>query len=194
HAAQRQTELDQRDGHRRAHSHHHGFRIQHARAAGDAVAHAAHDAVDDLDGGDIDQHPMRAVLHEPGSEILLERRGHAVVHVYLYGDQQRVAELQNGNSIHDMRAQARCSALIGTTVRLTRRSARASASANVALETTFSSTPRCTMVCAICGRMPLTMQSAPINRAAATVLSRCCAVSVSTVGTPVISMMAITAA
>ena len=49
------------------------------------------------------------------------------------------------------------------------------------------------MVCAICGRMPLMMQSAPISRAAATVLSRCCATSVSTVGTPVMSMMAIAA-
>ena len=46
------------------------------------------------------------------------------------------------------------------------------------------------MVCAICGRMPLMMQSAPIRRAAATVFSRCCATSVSTVGTPVMSMMA----
>ena len=35
------------------------------------------------------------------------------------------------------------------------------------------------------------MQSAPISRAAATVLSRCCATSVSTVGTPVMSMIAI---
>ena len=52
------------------------------------------------------------------------------------------------------------------------------------------SMPRCTMVCAICGRMPLMMQSAPIRRIAVTVLSRCCATSVSTVGTPVMSMMA----
>ena len=43
---------------------------------------------------------------------------------------------------------------------------------------------------AICGRMPLMMQSAPISRAAVTVFSRCCATSVSTVGTPVMSMMA----
>ena len=35
------------------------------------------------------------------------------------------------------------------------------------------------------------MQSAPISRAAATVFSRCCATSVSTVGTPVMSMIAI---
>ena len=49
------------------------------------------------------------------------------------------------------------------------------------------------MVWAICGRMPLMMQSAPISRAAATVFSRCWATSVSTVGTPVMSMMAISA-
>ena len=49
------------------------------------------------------------------------------------------------------------------------------------------------MVWAICGRMPLMMQSAPIRRAAATVLSRCWATSVSTVGTPVMSMMAMSA-
>ena len=49
------------------------------------------------------------------------------------------------------------------------------------------------MVCAICGRMPLMMQSAPIRRAAATVLSRCWATRVSTVGTPVMSMIAISA-
>ena len=49
------------------------------------------------------------------------------------------------------------------------------------------------MVWAICGRMPLMMQSAPISRMAVTVLSRCCATSVSTVGTPVMSMIAISA-
>ena len=49
------------------------------------------------------------------------------------------------------------------------------------------------MVWAICGRMPLMMQSAPISRAAVTVLIRCWATSVSTVGTPVMSMMATSA-
>ena len=47
------------------------------------------------------------------------------------------------------------------------------------------------MVCAICGRMPLIRHSAPISRAAATVFSRCCATSVSTTGTPVMSIIAI---
>ena len=70
-------------------------------------------------------------------------------------------------------------------------SARAKASDRLALVATADrSMPRCTMVCAICGRMPLMMQSAPISCAAATVFSRCWATSVSTVGTPVMSMMA----
>ncbi len=74
------------------------------------------------------------------------------------------------------------------------RSASVKASASVALvDTADRSTPRCTMVCAICGRMPLMMQSAPIRRAAATVFSRCWATSVSTVGTPVMSMIAMAA-
>ncbi len=79
------------------------------------------------------------------------------------------------------------------TVRPVRFSASAKASASVAFETTFSSTPRCTIVWAIWGRMPEMMQSAPISRAAAMVLSRCWATSVSTVGTPVMSMMAMSA-
>src|SRR5215472_11159828 len=61
--------------------------------------------------------------------------------------------------------------------------ARANASDSVAFVVTSSRLiPRCTMVCAICGRTPLMMQSAPIRRAAVTVFRRCCATSVSTVG------------
>ena len=45
-------------------------------------------------------------------------------------------------------------------------------------------------VCAICGRMPEMMHSAPISRAATTVFNRCWATCVSTAATPVMSMMA----
>ena len=94
-----------------------------------------------------------------------------------------------------LRRAGATAAPIFVTVRPERLSAIAKASASVALVTTDpSSTPRWTIVCAICGRMPLMMQSAPISRAAATVFSRCWAVSVSTVGTPVMSMMAIESA
>ena len=68
----------------------------------------------------------------------------------------------------------------------------ASASAKVALVVTpCKSMPKCTIVCAICGRTPLMMQSAPIRRIAVTVFSKCCATRVSTVGTPVMSTMAV---
>jgi hypothetical protein len=67
--------------------------------------------------------------------------------------------------------------------------ANARASAIVAFETTSSCNPKCTIVWAICGRMPLMMQSAPMSLAADTVLMRCWATSVSTVGTPVMSMI-----
>jgi hypothetical protein len=50
--------------------------------------------------------------------------------------------------------------------------------------------PSDTIVCATCGRMPQMMHSAPSSRAALTVLRRCCATSVSTVGTPVMSITA----
>jgi hypothetical protein len=53
-----------------------------------------------------------------------------------------------------------------------------------------NSMPSDTIVCATCGRMPEMMHSAPSSRAALTVLRRCCATSVSTVGTPVMSITA----
>ena len=81
--------------------------------------------------------------------------------------------------------------LVRVTARPVFSRARARASASDALVLTSPrSTPRWTIVCAIWGRIPLMMHSAPISRAAVTVLSKCCAVSVSTVGTPVMSMIA----
>src|SRR4030095_1299792 len=77
------------------------------------------------------------------------------------------------------------------TVAPSRWSATWNASARVALVMmSLRLTPRWTIVWAICGRMPLIMQSAPMRRVAATVFMRCCATSVSTVGTPVMSMIA----
>ena len=126
-------------------------------------------------------------------QVVLQRHGEPVVHVDLDRDQQAVADLEDRDLApsRPVRGSVRLGAIDDDLS--VRRSASASASASVALETTFSSTPRWTMVWAICGRMPLMMQSAPISRAAAIVLSRCCATSVSTVGTPVMSMMAISA-
>ncbi len=61
------------------------------------------------------------------------------------------------------------------------------------MTTLGSSTPRWTIVCAIFGLMPEITHSAPISRTAAAVRSRCWATIVSTVETPVMSMIATSA-
>src|SRR5262249_29143292 len=200
HAGERQAELDQRDRHGRPHSDDDGLGVEDARDGGDVVEHAPDEAVDDLERRDVDEHALRAVRDDLAGEVFFERGGEAVVHVHLDGDEQRVPELQDRDTVHRHSpfSAGFCglsfwAALALTTERPVRLSATAKASASVALEMTLSSTPRWTIVCAICGRMPLMMQSAPIRRAAETVLSKCCAVSVSTVGTPVMSMIAISA-
>ena len=71
------------------------------------------------------------------------------------------------------------------------RSTWRSASASVAfVGMSPNSMPSATTVCAICGRMPEMMHSAPISRAATTVFNRCWATCVSTAATPVMSMIA----
>ena len=116
-------------------------------------------------------------------QIVLQRQSEPVVHVHLNGDQQKLAHLQNRNPFHVYLAAALGQAFRLTTLWPLRRRATANASASVALVVTSDrSTPRWMMVCAICGRIPLIRQSAPISRAAATVFNRCCATSVSTTG------------
>src|SRR6185295_17158054 len=119
-------------------------------------------------------------------QVVLQLQSQLIVHVDLDGDEQELAHSQDWNAFH----------LGGQFLRElpVRFSARASASARLALVVTpCRSTPRCTMVCAICGRTPEMMHSAPMSRSAVTVLSRCWATRVSTVGTPVMSRMAICA-
>src|ERR1700733_9885665 len=200
-AGERQSKLDQRDRHRGPHADNHGVGVQNARDRGDVVEHPADETVDDLQRRDIDENALRVGVDNLAGQILFQCGRQTIVHVDLNGHQQRIPEFEDWNAIHCYRSFP-ASVLFWSevavvfflvTIRPVRSSAIASASAKVAFEMTFSSTPKCTMVCAICGRMPLMMQSAPMRRAAATGLSRCCAVSVSTVGTPVISMIAIDA-
>src|SRR5919204_2845746 len=189
-ARQGQAQFDQRDGDGGPHADHDGLGVEDLRHRRDVAEHATDERVDDLERGDVDEHALRPIANDAIGEIVLQRHGQTVVHVDLDADQEELVHLEDRNALHArpygfavrvMLAPVRCSAM-------------AKASASVALViTVLSSTPRWTMVCAICGRMPLMMQSAPMSRAAATVLSRCCATSVSTVGTPVMSMMAIDA-
>src|SRR5690606_11653472 len=193
HTGQRQAELDERDRHGRTHADDDRLRVENARDRGDVVEHATDEAVYDLERGNVYQHALRASLHDLLRKIVLERDRKPVVHVDLYRDEQRIAHLQNRDSIHESRTQRGAAVETSTTVRPMRSNATAKASARLDFVTTTRSTPKCTIVCAICGRIPLTMRAAPIKRAAATVLSRCCATRVSTVGSPAMSMIAISA-
>ena len=129
--------------------------------------------------------PLAPVFEMRVGQVVLQRQRRLVLHVHLDRDQQAAAHPQDRDAVHGvlrLADDAKARAL---------QRQPTSASASVALVVMpCSSMPRCTMVCAICGRMPLMMQSAPISRIALTVFSRCCATSVSTVGTPVMSMMA----
>src|SRR5262249_21399079 len=190
-ARQRQTELDERDGDGRAHADDDRLGVEHPRHRGDVADHAPDERVDDLERRDVDQHAAGAVAHDAVGEVVLQRHGQAVVHVHLDADEQKLVHLEDRNAFHVRVPQAFGERAMAAPVFC---SATMTASASVALVTRLvSSTPRWTMVCAIGGRMPLMMQSAPMSRAAATVFSRCWATSVSTVGTPVMSMIAIAA-
>src|SRR5262245_30739010 len=190
-ARERQTELDERDGDRGAHADDDRLGVEHPRHRRDVADHAPDEGVDDLERRDVDQHAAGAVAHDTVGEVVLQRHRQAVVHVHLDADEQKLVHLENRNALHVRIPQALCVRPMAAPVFCR---ATMNASASVALVTTeASSTPRWTIVCAICGRMPLMMQSAPMSRAAATVFSRCWATSVSTVGTPVMSMMAMDA-
>src|SRR6185312_12434977 len=98
------------------------------------------------------------------------RHRQTVVHVHLNRDQQAITDLQDRDFAHSRCPLLSAGLARSMTTLPVRRSARPRASAMVAFETTFSSRPRWTIVWAICGRMPLRMQSAPISRAAEIVL------------------------
>src|SRR4029453_1492079 len=180
------------DGDGGLHADHHRLRVEHARDGGDGAQHAAEKGTHDRERGDVDEPRPRAMLDDALGEVLLKRRGQPIVHVHLHGDEEILPHLQDRYAIHGKAQAGR--GVGGPTASPARWSATANAPARVALVVTSpSSTPRCTMVWAIWGRMPLMRQSAPMSRAAATVLSRCWATRVSTVGTPVMSMMAMLA-
>src|SRR5580658_7003246 len=188
----RQTQLHQRDGHRGLHPHNHRLGIQKMRHGGDGGQHSSDKGIDDFQRGNIDQHAVRPMFDNLRRQIVLESERQPVVRIHLNGDEQKLAHLQDWYPLHGhLDTELLGAASWRTTLWPLRRKATSNASASVALVVTSErSTPRWMMVWAICGRMPLIRQSAPIKRAAATVLSRCWATSVSTTGTPVMSMMA----
>src|SRR4051794_625961 len=98
------------------------------------------------------------MLHDLLRQLFLQRDRGAVVHVHLDRRDQTLPNFENRNALHVVSFY-----VFATTALPVRPSARRKASASVAfVMTSVSSTPRWTIVCAICGRMPLMMQSAPI--------------------------------
>src|SRR5258705_6339887 len=65
-------ELDQGDGDRGPHAHHHGLRVQDARHAGDVGERAADEGVDDLQCRDVDEHPSGPMPDDLLGQLVLQ--------------------------------------------------------------------------------------------------------------------------
>src|SRR5205807_1377796 len=105
--------------------------------------------------------------HDPLREVVLQREGELVVHVHLDRHQEEAAHAQDRDALHAQASAVRAGSAFAraSMCEPVRLSATTKASARLDLVITCErSTPRCTMVCAICGRMPLMMQSAPMRR------------------------------
>ncbi|MCY0961090.1 hypothetical protein OTB19_29915 [Streptomyces sp. H27-H5] len=103
--------------------------------------------LDDLHGGDVDDHPVRAGLHHRGGEIVLKQHHRLVVQIGLDGHQQHLSDPQDRNLLAH-RPPARGAVREKETPE--RRSACRRASARVALVTMSpKSMPRAPIVCAI---------------------------------------------
>ena len=156
---------------------HHRPRVEDARHAGDVGDHPADERVDDLER-------PRCRSARRGRRCWRSRRSgrpaasgasRSCMSTWMVTSRKSPI-LRIGMRSMRRLGLARAAGRAGHRRGRVRFSASAKASASVALVVTSPrSTPRCTMVWAICGRMPLMMQSAPIRRAAVTVLSRCCA-------------------
>src|ERR1041385_705114 len=194
---EREAQLHEGDGDRRPHADHHRLRIEDAGHAGDVPQHPPDEGVDHFQGRYVDEDAPGPALHDLLRQVVLQAERQPVVHVHLDGDEEATSDLQDWDAFHRFSGSSSTFPAAPGALTIARpvlARAMAKASARVALVVTSErSRPRWTMVCAIWGRMPLMMQSAPMSRAAATVFRRCWATMVSTIGTPVISMMAMEA-
>src|SRR5262250_88365 len=82
HARQRESQLDERNGHRRAHPDDYSFRVQHARHRRDVAEHPADERVHDFERRNVNQHAPRPRFRDPLGQVVLQRQGEAVVHVH----------------------------------------------------------------------------------------------------------------
>src|SRR5262245_6697190 len=93
HARQREAQLDERNGYRRAHPDDYRFRVQHARHRRDVAEHPADERVHDFQRGNVNQHAPSPCFGDPLSQVVLQRQGEAVVHVHLDRDEQVISHL-----------------------------------------------------------------------------------------------------
>src|SRR4051794_24364298 len=100
HAAQGQSQFDQRDRDRRLHPGHHRVGAEHLRHPRDISEHAPDERVHHLERGDIDQHPARPRRRNPLRQVFLKLERKPVVHVHLNGHQEELAHFQNRYSFH----------------------------------------------------------------------------------------------
>src|SRR5262245_26437763 len=94
-----QPELDQRNRDRRPHADDDGLRVQDARHVRDVPQGAADERIDDLEGGDVDEHAPRAVLDDLVGQLVLQRHHEPVVHLDLNGDEQELPHLEDGDAL-----------------------------------------------------------------------------------------------
>src|SRR5690242_14832021 len=95
HTGEGEAQLDQGDGDRRLHSHHHRLRVEDAAHARDVGEHAADERVHNVQRADVDEHAARLVVGDAGGQIFLQLHGEAVVHVHLDGHEQVPAHAQD---------------------------------------------------------------------------------------------------
>src|SRR5262249_11851784 len=92
--------LDQGDRHLRPHPDDDGLGVKDTSHAGNVRQHAADEAVDEIEGGDVDQDATSATGNQLLREVILQGKRELVVHVDLNADQQASADLEDGDVLH----------------------------------------------------------------------------------------------
>src|ERR1700722_1847156 len=80
-AIQRKSELYQGDRYGGLHANHHRLRIEYSRHAGDIAKDPSHEGINDIDGGNIDQHAFGSDLVDHLDQVRLQVKRQAVIEV-----------------------------------------------------------------------------------------------------------------
>ena len=155
----------------------------------DRGEHPPDERVDDLHGRDVDDDARGAGRDDALGQVLLQRAAPIWSCRSIWIETSRMSPILRIGT-RSIRLRARAAAADDLDAAVPQRVQQRVGEAWPWSAMSPNSMPSATIVCAICGRMPEMMHSAPISRAATTVLSRCWATWVSTAGTPVMSMIA----